>query len=79
MFVAVRRTWGEQRVFFLDEDGTQRSLPTSWTSAAEPDPFVVLARGRSALHVKDLLALVELVDGARRARARRRRVKEILP
>jgi hypothetical protein len=79
VFVAVRSTWSERRVFFLDEEGTQRSLPAAWTSAAEPDPFVALASGRSALRIEDLLMLVELVDGARRMRARRRRVKEILP
>jgi Family of unknown function (DUF5372) len=27
VFVAVRDTWGEDRVFFFGDDGTQRSLP----------------------------------------------------
>jgi Family of unknown function (DUF5372) len=27
VFVAVRQTWGKNRVFFFDEDGVQRSLP----------------------------------------------------
>lgn len=63
VFVAVRQTWGEDRVFFLDEDSTQRSLPRAWTDAGDPDAFVALAAGRSALRVVDLLALVELVDG----------------
>jgi Family of unknown function (DUF5372) len=66
VFVAVRQTWGEDRVFFFDDDGTQRSLPTAWTDAAEPDAFVALAGGRSALRVADLLVLVELIDGLRR-------------
>jgi hypothetical protein len=68
VFVAVRRTWGEDRVFFLDEDGTQRSLSRGWTDAGDPDAFVALAAGRSALRVVDLLVLVELVDGLRGAR-----------
>lgn len=63
MFVVARRTWGEDRVFFLDEDGIQRSLPRAWTDAADPDPFVALAAGRSRLRVEDLLALAELLDG----------------
>jgi len=79
VFVAVRATWSERRVFFVDEDGTQRSLPAAWTSAAEPDPFVALARGRSALRVEDLLALAELVGAARARAPRRRRVKRIMP
>ena len=60
-FVAVRQTWGADRVSFLDEDGVQRSLPRAWTDAGDLDPFVVLAAGRSALRIEDLLALVDLV------------------
>ena len=58
--MAVRQTWGEDRVFFLDEDGTLKSLPTAWTDVAEPDVFVAMAAGRSPFRVEDLL-------GARRA------------
>jgi len=65
VFVAVRQTWGEDRVFFLDEEGVQRSLPRGWTDAADVDVFVALAAGRSALRVADLLELVELLDGLR--------------
>jgi hypothetical protein len=66
VFVAVRQTWGEDRVFFFDESGTQKSLPTGWTDVGEPDPFVALAAGRSPFRVVDLLALAELIDGQRR-------------
>lgn len=62
VFVVARRNWGEDRVHFLDEDGAQRSLPRSWTDAADPDPFVEIAAGGSALRVCDLLELAELVD-----------------
>jgi uncharacterized protein DUF5372 len=62
VLVAVHHNWGEDRVFFLDEQGTQCSLPRGWTDAADPDPFVALADGRSALRVEDLLASVRLVD-----------------
>ena len=34
------QTWGENRVFFLDDDATLKSLPTAWTDAAAPDVFV---------------------------------------
>jgi uncharacterized protein DUF5372 len=61
--VAVRSAWGEDRVFFVDEDGTVRSVPAAWTDAAEPDPFVVVAAGRSRLRVDDLVALAGLIDG----------------
>lgn len=65
VFVAVRQTWGEDRAFFLDEDGVQRSLPRAWTDACDVDPFVALAAGRSAFRVEDLLVLAELLDGLR--------------
>jgi Family of unknown function (DUF5372) len=34
VFLAVRQTWSEDRVFFLDENGQQFSLPVGWTDAA---------------------------------------------
>jgi Family of unknown function (DUF5372) len=80
VFVAARQTWGEDRVFFLDDDGTQRSLPSAWTDAGGVDVFVALAAGRSALRVEDLLVVVELIDGLRRAGdSDRVGVKRILP
>ena len=63
VFVAVRQTWGQDRVFFFDEDGTQCSMPRAWTDMGDEDPFVTLAGGRCAFRVMDLLALSELVDG----------------
>ena len=63
--MAVRQTWGQDRVFFLDRDGVQRSLPSSWTDAALPDAFVALAAGRSPFRIEDLLTLVEFVDSLR--------------
>lgn len=65
LFVAVRQTWGENRVFFLDENATLKSLPAGWTDVDAPDVFVVMAAGRSALRAEDLLALAELVAQAR--------------
>lgn len=61
--VGVRQAWGEDRVFFFADDGTQKSLPTGWTDAGDPDPFVVVAAGRSPLRVEDLLELAELMEG----------------
>jgi len=61
VFVALRQTWGEDRVFFLDDGGALRSLPTGWTDAAPPDVFVVVAAGRSACRPEDLLELAELI------------------
>jgi hypothetical protein len=71
VFVAVRQNWGEDRVFFFDDGGVQRSLPRGWTDAGEVDPFVVIAAGRSALRVEDLVALAELIAEKRSSTPKR--------
>jgi hypothetical protein len=63
VFVAVRQTWAEDRVFFLDGEGSQHSLPVGWTDAAGPDVFVTVAAGRCPFKVADLLALARLAEG----------------
>jgi hypothetical protein len=63
VFVAVRQTWAQDRVFFLDSEGRQYSLPVGWTDAAPPDVFVAVAVGRCPFKVTDLLALARLVEG----------------
>jgi hypothetical protein len=42
-FVARRRNWGEDRVYYPDEGGELGSLSTAWTDVAEVDPFVMMA------------------------------------
>ena len=39
-------------------------MPASWTDVVDPDPFVVLAAGRSLFRVEDLLALAALLAEA---------------
>ena len=63
VFVAVRQTWGQDRVFLLDADGCQWSVPRAWTDMRNEDPFVMVAAGRSAFRAADLVALGELLDG----------------
>ena len=77
--MAVRLTWGEDRVFFFDDEGTQRSLPLAWTDAGEVDPFVVVAAGRSAFRVADLLDAAALIDGLRRPGGPDEAVRSITP
>jgi Family of unknown function (DUF5372) len=64
--VGYAHTWGEHRVFYrLPGDDQVRTLPATWTDVVEPDPFLVLAAGRSLFRVEDLLALAPLVAEAR--------------
>ena len=64
-FVAVRQTWGQDRVFFVDAECSQHSVPRAWTDMRDEDPFVSVAAGRSPFRVVDLVALSELLDGLR--------------
>ena len=77
--MGVRHTWGEDRVFFFDEDGVQKSLPRGWTDAGDVDVFVAMAAGRSLLRTADLLALSEIIDGLRRGGSSQISVSEISP
>ena len=63
VFITLRTTWGRLRVQYYDDAGVVRSLPASWTDAGPADAFIAQAAGRSALHLDDLLALIELVAG----------------
>ncbi len=65
VFVALRQTWGQDRVFFYGPDGTVCSLPAGWTDAVAEDVFVSVAAGRSAFRVDDLVALAVLVETIR--------------
>jgi hypothetical protein len=56
-----RHNWGEYRVTFYETPDHVRILPAAWTSLAPLDPSVVLAAGRSAFRVADLLTLTHLI------------------
>jgi hypothetical protein len=68
--VSYNRCWGEDRVYFHDEQGRLIGLPAAWTDVAPPDPFVVVAAGRSYFRAEDLGELTRLVrrlsSGSRR-------------
>ena len=61
-----RQNWGEDRVWFYDNDASLRSVPTSWTDAAPMNVFVVVAAGRSLFRVADLLELTQRIQAASR-------------
>jgi hypothetical protein len=71
--VNLRRAWGEDRVWFFDEDDALRSLPAAWTDAVPPDPAGAGAAGQAAFRAGDLLRL------ARRLRALDRPQGEVQP
>jgi hypothetical protein len=64
--VTFRQNWGEDRVWFYDNDGSLRSVPTSWTDAAPMNVFVAVAAGRSLFRVADLLELAQRIQASSR-------------
>src|SRR6266516_2906916 len=57
-----RHNWGEYRVTFYQTPDHVRALPAAWTSLAPPDPSVMLAAGRAAFRMADLLQLSRLIE-----------------
>ena len=57
-----RHNWGEDRVYFHDDQGKLSSVPARWTSIFPVDPFVSVAAGRSAFRLKDLMELSRLLQ-----------------
>ena len=54
--------WGEEWVYFYDEDGQLQHLPASWTDIVELSPFVAVAGGRAHFRTTDLLELADFLD-----------------
>ena len=62
-----RRSWGGRPVVdCLNAEGHLVAIPLSWTDAANEDPFVVLSLGRAHFRIKDLLTLLNLLDGGQK-------------
>jgi hypothetical protein len=64
--VTVRCNWGEDRVYFRDDQGQLGCIPASWTDLVPPDPVVGISSGRCAFRLQDLLELVRLVESLKR-------------
>lgn len=64
--VTCRRAWGEERVEYTDDRGELVSVPAAWTSVSAPDPVVVVAAGRSAFRVEDLVDLARFIEELKR-------------
>ena len=57
-----RQAWGEQRVYFYDEDGRLQQLPASWTDVEGRNPFVEIAAGRANFRFADLRDLAQMLE-----------------
>jgi hypothetical protein len=53
-------------VEYTDDRGELVSVPAAWTSVSAPDPVVVVAAGRSAFRVEDLVDLARFIEELKR-------------
>jgi uncharacterized protein DUF5372 len=59
--VEYKNAWGEDRVYFRNEQQQLMALPAGWTDVVAADPFVSIAAGRSLFRADDLFDLARLV------------------
>jgi hypothetical protein len=56
-----RQVWGENRVYYLNDEGSLCRMPAAWTDAGDAEPFIQISDGRSFFRPLDLLALADLL------------------
>jgi Family of unknown function (DUF5372) len=65
-------TCGVEWIWYLDVQGEARQVKRAFTDLAKPDDFLRHAAGRCVFHMRDLVALVGIVERLRgRGPARR--------
>lgn len=60
--ITYRKNWGEDRVYFEDEERRLVGIPAQWTDLFGLDPFQEVAAGRAQFRPADLLRLAELIE-----------------
>jgi hypothetical protein len=59
--LAVRKNWGGDRVWYLDNNGQMHTMPVEWTDIQGPDPVVVVGAGRALFRADRLRQLRRLI------------------
>ena len=59
--VTIRHNWGEELLYYRDQEGKLVPVPARWTDRVAPDPVVAISAGRSPFRLEDLLELTRLV------------------
>jgi len=59
--VSYLKSYGQERVEYLNRNGHVCSIPLEWTDVLPIDPFLYISNGRSIFRTEELLRLVELV------------------
>jgi Family of unknown function (DUF5372) len=59
--IEYKNAWGEDRVYFHNEEQQLIALPASWTDVVAADPVVCIGKGRALFRAGDLSELAGLV------------------
>jgi hypothetical protein len=59
--VTIRHNWGEEILYYRNQDGKLVPIPARWTDRVAPDPVVTVSAGRSPFRMEDLLELTRLL------------------
>jgi hypothetical protein len=59
--VTYKNAWGEDRVYFYNEDEQLTAIAASWTDVVAIEPFVAVAAGRAPFRANDLLEMAWLI------------------
>jgi hypothetical protein len=60
--VTIRHNWGEELLYYRNQEGKLIPVPARWTDRVAPDPVVAISAGRSPFRLEDLLELARLVE-----------------
>jgi len=67
--VHTRIDCGGEWIWYLDGQGNARQVKRAFTNLSKPDDFLLHAGGRCAFHMRDLVALVGVVERLERRRS----------
>jgi len=67
--VAYKNAWGEDRVYFYNEDQQLTVIPANWTNVVAIDPVVTIAAGRAPFRANDLLEIARMIHSLSRKSA----------
>jgi Family of unknown function (DUF5372) len=59
--IEYKNAWGEDRVYFHNEEQQLIALPASWTDVVAADPVVSMGKGQALFRAGDLSELAGLV------------------
>jgi len=66
--VTFRQNWAVDKVYYHDDQGQLKSLPSSYTDILPTDPFIVLSGQKSIFHPQHILALLRIMESLQQHR-----------